>query len=177
REALQNAVLHTDYSIRGCTIQVAIFDTRIEITNPGSFVHGMTLELAKTGVSILRNRVIGKVFKELDLIEQWGSGIKRIINISKNEGIKAPLFEELNNQFRVTLYSRHHKAPKTTEWENVLIDYLKAHKKIQPKEAAKLWGITERGARKRLSILLDKGSIIRLALSERDPLLCYALST
>jgi len=36
---------------------------------------GFTLDDIRQGVSRLRNRVIGQVFKELGYIEQWGSGI------------------------------------------------------------------------------------------------------
>ncbi len=79
REAVINAVVHTDYAISGMNIKVAIFDNRLEITNPGFLPFGLTLEAALSGVSKLRNRVIGRVFRELKLIEQWGTGLNRMI--------------------------------------------------------------------------------------------------
>jgi len=35
REAIINAIVHADYSMKGVYISIAIFDDRIEITNPG----------------------------------------------------------------------------------------------------------------------------------------------
>jgi predicted HTH transcriptional regulator len=40
REAVINALLHADYSVKGASIQIAIFDNRIEITNPGCLPFG-----------------------------------------------------------------------------------------------------------------------------------------
>ncbi len=74
REAIINAVVHTDYALGGMDIKVAAFNNRLEISNPGFLRFGLTLEAALSGVSRLRNRVIGRVFRELKLIEQWGSG-------------------------------------------------------------------------------------------------------
>ncbi len=78
REAITNSLVHTDYSQRGAPIRIAVFDDRLEIENPGMLVGGLTVEDVRSGVSKLRNRVIGRVFKELNLIEQWGSGFQRM---------------------------------------------------------------------------------------------------
>ena len=103
REAVINALLHTDYAMTGCHIQVAIFNDRIEFTNPGGLPFGQTIERALAGSSRIRNRVIARVFRELHLTEQWGSGLRRIVEACKTQGLKPPLIEELNNQFRLTL--------------------------------------------------------------------------
>lgn len=96
REALINAVLHADYAMKGCHIQIAIFDDRIEFINPGGLPFGQTIEKALSGFSKLRNRVIGRLFRELKLIEQWGSGLQRILAVCKKTGLKTPLIEEHN---------------------------------------------------------------------------------
>ena len=105
REAITNAILHADYSIRGSTITVAIFDDRIEITNPGALPFGLDLESALAGFSQLRNKIIGHVFKELHLIEQWGSGLGRMIEEYQKINVQLPKFEERGYFFRTTLYS------------------------------------------------------------------------
>lgn len=96
REAVINAVLHADYSTMRSSIQVAIFDDRMEITNPGPLPLGLSLEIALSGVSQLRNRVLGRVFRELRLIEQWGSGLARIRDVCLQYGGSSPKFEELD---------------------------------------------------------------------------------
>src|SRR3990167_9187819 len=83
REAVINAIVHADYSVSGSSIQVAIFSDRIEITNPGGLPFGQTLELALSGFSRMRNRMMGRIFRELNLIEKLGSGLLRITEAYK----------------------------------------------------------------------------------------------
>ena len=88
REAITNAIVHADYSMKGVYISIAIFDDRIEITNPGGLPFGFTMEKALAGSSRIRNRVIAKVFYHLKWIEQWGSGLGRIIKECRKEVLK-----------------------------------------------------------------------------------------
>ena len=92
REALVNAVVHADYAMAGTTITIAIFDDRLEITNPGGLPLGLTLEHALSGSSRIRNRVIAKVFHELKLIESWGTGFSKIIDACQKHGLDSPKY-------------------------------------------------------------------------------------
>lgn len=169
REAVINAILHSDYSVKGCHIQIAIFDDRIEITNPGGLPFGQTIQKALQGFSKLRNRVIGRVFKELKLIEQWGSGLQRILAVSAQEGLKPPLIEEHNNQFRLTLYNERSKSRQLVVWEEVMLKHLASHPSITTKKAAELWNVSDRTARTRLKAMVELGRLQRMATSEKDP--------
>lgn len=169
REAVINAILHCDYSMKGCHIQIAIFDDRIEITNPGGLPFGQTIQKALQGFSKLRNRVIGRVFKELKLIEQWGSGLQRILAVSSQEGLRPPLIEEHNNQFRLTLYNERSKSRQITVWEEVILTHLENYPSITTKEAAKIWKVSDRTARTRLKAMVELGRLQRIATSEKDP--------
>ena len=91
REALTNALVHADYSQRGAPIRVAYFDDRIEIENPGVLIPGLSLDDLPRGISRLRNRVISRVFRELGLIEQWGSGIPVILEEAASQHLPPPL--------------------------------------------------------------------------------------
>ncbi|MDP2853488.1 MAG: ATP-binding protein [Smithellaceae bacterium] len=82
REAVVNAVVHADYSQKGAPIRVSFFDDRIEIENPGILLPGLTFDDIRQGVSKLRNRFIASAFREIDFIEQRGSGILRISALS-----------------------------------------------------------------------------------------------
>lgn len=90
REAIINAVVHADYSQAGSPLRLAIYDDRVEVDNPGMLLPGLTLDDVQQGVSKLRNRVIGRVFRELGLIEQWGSGVRRMFDEAKALGLPAP---------------------------------------------------------------------------------------
>lgn len=104
REAVVNAVVHADYAQKGAPIRVSFFDDRIEIENPGILLPGLTVDDILQGVSKLRNRVIGRVFKELGLIEQWGSGIRRMFSEAHSLGLPAPRIDEIGMRYRITVF-------------------------------------------------------------------------
>jgi len=104
REAVVNAVVHADYSQRGAPIRIAFFDDRIEIENPGILLPGMTVEDMLQGVSKIRNHVIARVFRELDLIEQWGSGVRRMFKEAEALGLPQPEIIEVGMRVRLIAY-------------------------------------------------------------------------
>lgn len=97
REALINALIHRDYINKGRDIKVGIYDDIVNIVSPVSFPNTITATDIDNGRSEARNKVIANVFKELGLIEQWGSGINRIKTICKENELKDPKIEEQND--------------------------------------------------------------------------------
>lgn len=169
KEAVTNALIHTDYSATGSQTQVAIFDDRIEITNPGALPFGLNMEDALQGVSQLRNRVIGRCFRELELIELWGSGLKRMISQCQKSGIAIPRFEELGHFFRVTLFNRREAVLIVRGWRKDLIDLIAKRKEVTTKDAASFWRISDRAARVRLKKMVEEGLISEIATHAFDP--------
>ena len=104
REALTNAIAHANYEITGSRIFVAIYDNKLEVQNPGIMLPGMSIEQFKAGVSRIRNPVIARTLGELDLIEEWGSGYKRIKDACEQGGYPLPKWEEFGSALRVTFY-------------------------------------------------------------------------
>jgi len=78
REVLINAVIHRDYAILGSDIKVAVYDDMLEITSPGLLPDALSFEDQGTGRSEIRNRVLAPIFKNMKLIEAWGSGIRKM---------------------------------------------------------------------------------------------------
>jgi ATP-dependent DNA helicase RecG len=111
RDIVINAIVHRDYSSSSDSI-VKIFDDRIEVFNPGSLSTGLTVEKLLTGdyVSVIRNRKIADIFKEIGLIEKYGTGIKRILQGFEDYGLPVPKFEEIAGGFRVTAFKDSGKA-------------------------------------------------------------------
>ena len=170
RETVINAVVHADYSQKGSPIRIAIFDDRIEIENPGILLFGLTVDDIKRGVSKLRNRVIGRVFHQLGLIERWGSGIKRIIESCKDSGFDEPIFEEIGTHFRVTIFTEQKSALKIDEPDSRILEVLKAAPEgLSTKEIAKKVDRSDRSTRNRLLSLIERELVVEVGTSLRDP--------
>jgi ATP-dependent DNA helicase RecG len=78
REAVINAIVHNDYT-HEIPPKFEIFADRIEITSAGSLPDSISQDEFFEGISVPRNKELMRVFKDLDLVEQLGSGIPRII--------------------------------------------------------------------------------------------------
>ncbi len=115
REGLVNAVAHTDYTLTGMNIRVAVFDDRLEIENPGTFPFGLTVDDLKVGVSRIRNPVIARVLHELELMEYWGSGYKRMRDDCQKGGYPLPEWVELSSVVRTVFEAHPDVALQVTE--------------------------------------------------------------
>ena len=103
RELIINAMVHRSYLDHG-TIQVAIYDNRLEITSPGKLPMGQTMERMKEGYSKIRNEALAHAFAYMNLIEHWGSGIPRIIDKVKAAGLREPEFIGGEVDLRINIY-------------------------------------------------------------------------
>jgi ATP-dependent DNA helicase RecG len=79
---------------------------------------GFTMEDLKSGVSRVRNRVIARVFHELQIMETWGSGYKRCIEDCRLGGYPEPEWEELGAAVRVIFYP--HQQVRLSEEKELL---------------------------------------------------------
>ena len=125
REAVANAIVHRAWDIRAY-ITVSMFPDRIEITSPGGLPKGMSREgYLSGGISILRNRIIANVFFRLNMIEQFGTGIRRI-NETYRDSAQKPTYEILSESIRMVLPVIGGKQ-ELTEDENAVYDFVKGH--------------------------------------------------
>jgi predicted HTH transcriptional regulator len=169
REAVINAVAHADYGQRGAPIRIAIFDDRLEIENPGLLPFGLTVEDLPHGVSKLRNRVIGRVFHALGLVEQWGSGIQRMISACRDAGLAPPEFEELATRFRVTIHMARVSRPSLDETDRSIMDSVSDGSGKLTSEIAAVIGLTPRATRTRLARLVGRGLLREVGTGPQDP--------
>ena len=78
REALINAVVHNDFT-REIPPVFEIFSDRMELTSYGGLIPGQSKKDFFSCSSMPRNRELMRVFKDLGLVEQLGSGMSRIL--------------------------------------------------------------------------------------------------
>lgn len=92
REALVNAIAHRDYSIIGTQIDVNIYDNRLEIVSPGSWLLPKSYEEYTLGAipSIRRNKIIAAALDIANLMERGGTGFQTM----------AKSYEEFDDKFQ-----------------------------------------------------------------------------
>jgi ATP-dependent DNA helicase RecG len=149
---------------------------RIEVENPGILPLGLTVEDIEKGTSKLRNRVIGRVFHELGLIESWGSGIQRMIAACKEAGLPAPVFEEIGARFRVVLSTVPIGPVQVNDKDQVVLRLLKDGRGRSTAKIAKALFIPERATRTRLKALVERGLVVEIGSGRQDPRRQYFLA-
>jgi ATP-dependent DNA helicase RecG len=109
REAIANALCHRDYSLASGSVAIAIYDDRLEISSTGNLPFGLTPEdLLRDHLSHPRNPLIAEVFYKRGLIESWGRGTLRMIELTEQAGLVPPEFSDSGHhvtvRFRPTSY-------------------------------------------------------------------------
>lgn len=175
REALVNAVVHADYAQRGAPIRLAVHPDRVEVTNPGLLPPGLSLEDLDHGISKLRNRVFGRVFHRLKMVEQWGSGVARMKRAQEEAGLAPPVFEEIGLSFRVILGAAATAPPRADARDGAILDALAERGPLSTSQVAAIVGISDRAMRTRLRNLVDRGRVVEIGSGPNDPQRKYAV--
>lgn len=174
REALINAVVHRDYSISGSDIKLSIFDNRLEIISPGNLPKTLNISDIKEGRSEIRNKIIARFFKEINYIEQWGTGIRRMINACKESDLEEPEFKEPGMFFKVTIIKKSTSevpvstdkvtisTDKLNENEFKIIKYFENYNTITNKDVREITGLSDSGAKKVLRNMVGKYLVIAI---------------
>lgn len=159
REALANSLVHREWIIDSF-IQISMEDEWISITSPGSLPDEISeKEFLEGRLSYMRNPIIGNIFFRLDIIESFGTGIKRIIN-SYSKSHKKPIFNIFNNSVEI-------KLPVMSKADKLTNDQRKIFMALENKELAssEISDITEFGKNKVLNIiesLIESGYVRRI---------------
>ena len=72
RHAVINMLINNDY-VHGCTPVVELFSDRLELTSIGGLPEGLSEDDFFSGVSMPRNREILRVFRDIGMVEHFGS--------------------------------------------------------------------------------------------------------
>ena len=96
REAIVNAIVHNDWSNEYAP-KFEMFSDRLVISSNGGIQPSTTKEEFLEGYSLPKNKELMKVFNDLDLVEQMGTGIIRILQSYDKKS-----FEFFPNFIRVT---------------------------------------------------------------------------
>ena len=158
REAVINAIVHRDYSLKGASVQVDIFSDRCKITSPGVLPGALSIDLLGQGISEIRNRSLARIFRGAGFMEELGSGISRMIQEMKNSGNPRPEFEEKGRYFCVTLRTK----PQMTFHLEEIYRTLKSKGSLSSSEISKEIDIHQNTAIKRLKELINLGNVEKI---------------
>ena len=89
RKAILNAFSHANYFIRS-NIKIEFYEDKVKITNPGGIFQA-TLEQIFDGVQTYRNPGLVNILSKLQYIENFGTGIPRILHAYENS-VRQPEF-------------------------------------------------------------------------------------
>ena len=112
REVIANALCHRDYAVGGGAVSIAIFDDRLEVTSVGPLPFGQTVEdLLRPHPSRPWNPLIAQVFYRRGLIEQWGRGTIKMVQLAEEAGLATPEFEVTRHDVTVRFRPAWYEAP------------------------------------------------------------------
>ena len=175
RELIVNAAMNCSF-LQPSHIQVAIYDDRLEITSPGGLLPGVTVERMKEGYSQIRNRALAHAFSYMNLIEEWGTGIPRLMREMKEYGLREPEFIDMELAFRVNLYRSGgwkpesagkvpESAGKMPEQQEVIYQVILENGYITTTEVAQILSVKQRRARMILKYMSEIGMIRKIGAS------------
>ena len=160
REALANGLVHRLWDINA-HIQIAMYDDRVEISSPGGLPQGLTIEdYLHEQVSILRNPIISGVFYRLDLIEQFGTGVRKIYK-TYEDSITKPKFKISENFIRVVLPVLDKDNHSLSKDEKVIYRLLEDEEELNRNELDIQSGFNKSKTLRVLNNLLEKDFIIK----------------
>lgn len=107
--------MHSSYADHGTPIKIAFYDTSIVIESPGGLLPGLTVERVLQGVSVIRNPVLARVFSELGLIEQWGTGLPKAMDALIVAGLPPMDIEEGQERLKITVHIATHDPAQSSD--------------------------------------------------------------
>lgn len=177
-EAVINAVCHRNYSVSGSDVKFAIFDDRIEITNPGGLPGRLSVDDLGSGVSEIRNPVITRIFHQAGLIEKLGTGYQRIRSAIDEWGLPEPELRDTGTFFKITFRLKEKAVNiemRLDDDEKTIINYARENGRISRKDAVEIVDASESTVDRKLKRLKEKEILEKKAKSKTDPMGYYVL--
>lgn len=159
KEAVINAIVHNDYSYGNSPI-IELYSDRIEITSAGGLPQELSQEEFLEGVTAPRNKELIRVFKDVDLIENIGSGVLRILDAYDKSCFKfMDHFLRVSFKYKENPFEYDQKIDQENNQnelntiQNKILNLIKQNPKITQMEIAKILGVSREKVKYNIAIL------------------------
>lgn len=163
-----NLLIHREYSYRASSF-VSLYADRIEFTSIGGLLSGVTLNDVMMGISVCRNVKLANIFYRLELIEAYGTGMRKIMEAYAETG-KKPEIETSENAFKIILPNLNVRTettkspvnkPAEEDQEEMIISLAKRQGAFTRKEVQEKLGISQTTFGRLLKKMIGNGQIIQ----------------
>ena len=173
KELITNALVHNDWC-NGYSPKFEIFNNKLVISSNGGIQEGVTQEEFLEGFSNPRNPELMRIFRDLNFVEQLGTGIQRVLKTYDRN-----IFEFFPNHIRVSVpFNKNIVSERTNLLTKINIEELNALQKsiikliadkpnITQDELARLLDVNKRTIIRNFKILIDKKYITRIGANKK----------
>ena len=168
KELITNALVHNDWC-NGYSPKFEMFSNRLVISSNGGIQEGVSQEEFLKGFSNPRNPELMRIFRDLNFVEQLGTGIQRVLKTyDKN------IFEFFPNHIRVTVpYNKNEFKENETltldmidiklnKLQNSILKLIIAKPNITQEELARLLDVNRRTIIRNFKTLIDEKYVERV---------------
>mgnify|MGYP002620476151 CR=1 FL=1 len=165
REAVVNAIVHNDWS-NEYSPKFEMFSDKLVISSNGGIQDSTTQEEFLEGYSLPKNKELMKVFNDLDLVEQMGTGIIRILQSYDKKSFEFfPNFIRVTFLFKENNFDKYNLAEENqselTEIQKQIVKLMLDMPNITQKELSRLLDVTVRTIERNVRTLILNEIIIR----------------
>lgn len=161
REAVINAIVHNDYSEELSPV-IEIYEDKIVVTSYGGLLSGQTEEDFFSCMSMPRNRELMRVFRDLDLVEQLGSGMTRIL-----KAYDKSIFKITNNYIQVSfpiceITNKDIREATEQDTKNAIADVMFDNPRITVNSLASYFCMSKSTMSRNIKKMQEEGKIERI---------------
>ena len=161
REAVINAIVHNDYSEELSPV-IEIYEDKIVVTSYGGLLSGQTEEDFFSCMSMPRNRELMRVFRDLDLVEQLGSGMTRILKVYDKS-----IFKITNNYIQVSfpiceITNKDIREAAEQDTKNAIADVMFDNPRITVNSLASYFHMSKSTMSRNIKKMQEEGKIERI---------------
>ncbi|MCR4439903.1 MAG: ATP-binding protein [bacterium] len=163
REAVVNALIHRDYTYPA-DVQIRMEEDRLDIWSPGELPPPLTPEaLYGPHGSVLRNPLLAQAFYFAGIIERWGTGTTRIVQLCREQGLPDPEFQNWQGGVRV-VFSQDPSTPERLRATGLSERQIQIGATLRSRQSASIGelhrlfpDVTAKTVQRDLQALVDKG--------------------